>query len=163
MPLYVTERDRKLMSKINDELITDIIDSKVIYYQISEHDNESNINVYGETTTKLLYKSYQIPALIERDDPQHNREDGKIDYEQILTVYLLRDYLLDHSINIEASNYIKWDNEYYEIDYVVENKYFGDKNPLTSLAGSAYGWDVAIKLTCHLIDRSLLNIEEIRF
>lgn len=161
MPLFVTERDKKLMSKVNRELIDDILSTKIIYFQISEKDTIGN--VYGETTTKYFSNQYIIPCQIEREDQQHDLSDGKYDYNQAATFYFLRDYLLENNIVIEPSNYIQWDNEFYEIDNVVENKYHSNRNPDTSLAGQNFGWNVTIKAHCHLVDRSTINVEEIRF
>jgi len=161
MALFVTERDRKFLSKVNRELIDSIIESKILYYQLSEQDNTTNI--YGEASVKYFKKSYMIPCIIERGEQEYNYEDGKLDYDITLKVFFLRDYLLDYSIKMEIGNYIKYDNEFFEIDNIIENKYFADKNPDTSLIGDSYGWNVNIKCSCHLIDRSLIQLEEIRF
>ena len=161
MPLFVTERDRKLLSKVNRELIDDIIASKIVYYQISELD--STTNIYGETPTKFFKQSFIIPCMIEREEQEYSYEEGKLDYEIQSQFYILRDYLLDKSIKIDVGNYIQYDTEFFEIDAVIENKYYGDKNPATSLVGSNYGWDVTIQCRTHLIDRSSIQLEQVRF
>jgi len=161
MALFVTERDRKLLSKINRELIDNIIESKILYYQLSEED--SNTNIYGEANIKYFAQSFIIPCMIEREEQNYSLEDGKLDHDIQMSVYFLRDYLVDNSIKMEIGNYIKFNNEYYEIDAIIENRYMGDKNPDTSIIGDGYGWNVSIGCRCHLVDQSMIQLEEIRF
>lgn len=161
MPLFVTSRDRKFLSKVNRELIDNIIETKIIYYQISEEDTATNI--YGESSIKFFKNSYVLYCLVERNDQEYTMEDGKLDYNISSVFYFLRDYLVDRNIKIEIGNYLWFDNEYYEIDTIVENKYFGSKNPDTSIIGNEYGWNVSIKCNCHAIDRSIIQLEDLRF
>jgi len=55
---------------------------------------------------------------------------------------------------LEAGDILKWDDKYWEIDKVSSgNQYFAGKNPSTSNAGSAYGWNWGIVVDAHLTRR----------
>ena len=58
-----TER-YELFSKINKELITDIIDTEVYYYKIILEDTKRNL--YGEGKNKVFYNPVKIPTLVDR-------------------------------------------------------------------------------------------------
>ena len=63
MALFGGARDMSLFSKLNKELINDIIDTQVYYFMLSVEDTNSNL--YGESSTKIYHQPIKVPALFE--------------------------------------------------------------------------------------------------
>lgn len=70
---YFTHRDVRLMNSLNGELLTDIVEQKVIVYKISPDETEANI--YGESLDKVYYPGIEISCLVETD-PQSTLYEG---------------------------------------------------------------------------------------
>ena len=69
MALFGGQRDMALFSKINKELITDIIDTEVYYYKIILEDTKRNL--YGEGKDKVFYNPVKMPTLVDRTNTQN--------------------------------------------------------------------------------------------
>ena len=63
---------------------------------------------------------------------------------------------------VEVGDVIEYNGEWWEVDSVQENQYFGGKNPDYAFSGEKWGHNVSIIAATHLTRRSRIHIEEVR-
>ncbi len=165
MALFGSGRDASLIRSINKELLR-YIDTEVLHYKaILDSTNE---NIYGESTRRQYYTATRISAFIQKDQRTANSDDMGVDFTRTSQFRFLRDSLKDLNIIIEEGDIISWDNEYYEVDNVRRTQFWFERNPeslLGNISGELtdeFGYNVAIVAECHVINRSTINIEEVR-
>jgi hypothetical protein len=178
MSLFGTSRDASLIRHLNRELINNIIEQQVGYYKINLEKTEHNM--YGESNgTKVFYDPVLINCLIERTPPTWTSDDFGPDIKQDLTVRFLRDDLAGISLSIElpeggrgfqygivpeVGDIMLWQNDYYEIDSVVENQLFVGKDPSYSYStnNDDFGSSISIIVKGHYTRNERLNITQDR-
>ena len=81
--LFGTKRDFNLLTKINRELLSDIVEQEILYYKFSLEDTSANL--YGEALEKVFLSPVKLNCLITRGDqvisvddmgPDLNRESS---------------------------------------------------------------------------------------
>lgn len=160
MPLFHGQRDAGLVHKFNMELIVDIIDTEVGLYKLSL--NETKTNIYDESDKKIYHLPIKIPALINRQPQTFEGTEFGQDYTQPCDFGFIRELLKDFETYVEVGDVIEYNGEYWEVDGILENQYFGGKNPDYSFATERWGHNVSIIANTHLTRRSRIHVEEIR-
>lgn len=160
MPLFHSIRDAAMIQRFNKELIIDIIDTEVAIYKLSLHDTKTN--VYDESDTKVYSHPIKISALINRQPQIFEGTETGQDYTQPCDFGFIRETLKDINIYIEVGDLIEYNGEWWEVDGILENQYWGGKNPDYSFATERWGYNVSIIANTHLTRRSRVNVEEIR-
>ena len=166
MALYGSGRDASLIRHLSKELINRYIDTEVEFYKLSLNDTEENI--YGEGENKVFFNPLRIPCLIQRDEKVTNADDDYIvDYGRTTLFAFLRDTLVDLNAVMSPGDIIKWNTEYFEIDQVEDNQYWGGRNPDT-YPGNVFsetrehGYNVSILVQAHKTRLSSINLVEFR-
>jgi hypothetical protein len=160
MPLFHGKRDASLVHRINMELVADIIDTEVAIYKLSLENTKTNM--YDESDKKIYHLPVKSPALITRDQQSFEGTEFGQDYTQTCTFGFIREYLKQVNIYVEVGDVIEYNGEYWEVDGIVENQYFGGKNPDYSFATERWGHNVSIIANTHLTRRSRIHVEEVR-
>ena len=162
MPLYGGKRDISFMRSMNRELINKVIQQDCGIYKLALDETEQNL--YGESDAKVYYKPVKCPVLVGRDPQSWNGDEFGVDYTSQATFAFLRDDLKLIDLYLEVGDIVVWDNEYFELDSVVNNQYYSGKNPDTDLTEThkQHGWDVSIVFSGHITRRSRINLVEIR-
>ena len=160
MPLFHGQRDARLVHKLNMELINDIIDTEVAVYKLSIEDTKTNL--YNESDKKVYNSPVKVPALIDYQAQTYEGTEFGQDYQQSANFAFIREYLRDVEIFIEVGDVIEYNGEWWEVDAVQENQFFGGKNPDYSFATERWGHNVSIIANTHLTRRSRIHIEEFR-
>lgn len=160
MPLFHGQRDASLVYKINAELIVDIIDTEVALFKLSLENTKTNI--YDESDKKTYHQPIKIPSLINRQPQTFEGTEFGQDYTQTCDFGFIRELLKDYETYVEVGDVIEYNGEYWEVDGIVENQYFGGKNPDYSFATERWGQNVSIIANTHLTRRSRIHVEEIR-
>ena len=160
MPLFHGQRDAGLVHKFNMELIVDIIDTEVGLYKLSL--NETKTNIYDESDKKIYHLPIKIPALINRQPQTFEGTEFGQDYTQPCDFGFIRELLKDFETYVEVGDVIEYNGEYWEVDGILENQYFGGKNPDYSFATEKWGHNISIIANTHLTRRSRIHIEETR-
>ena len=160
MPLFHGTRDAGLVHKFNMELIADIIDTEVAIYKLSIQDAKTNL--YNESDKKIYHSPVKISALIDRQPQTYEGTEFGQDYTQVCNFGFIREYLKQYSIFVEVGDVIEYNGEWWEIDEIQENQFFGGKNPDYSFATERWGHNVSIIANTHLTRRSRIHIEEFR-
>lgn len=184
MALYGGSRDISFIRHINRELINNIIEQKVGYYKLSL--DKTNSNIYGENNGQ---KSYNDPVLlnclIERNE-QVTNVDEISDVNRNMIFKFLRDdlaglylstefndtYNIDGTINSndtkgfnynivpEIGDIILWNEDYYEVDSIVENQLIVGKDSSYSYSENTidFGNSLSIILSAHYTRPEKLGI-----
>jgi hypothetical protein len=120
---YFSFRDRNLISSINNELKNNIIQVLVTLFKISTIDTKTNI--YGEAKPnegKSFYPGIDVYCLIERADLESNDEGFGTDRSQDLEFRFTEDDLKTASFYPEMGDVIFFNQRYYEIENILNDK-----------------------------------------
>ncbi len=161
MALFGTQRDAKFLASINAELLNSIIDTEIEFFKLVVE--ESNSNIYGESTSKTYFNSILIPALITKENKSGQMDDYGHSYTRTAQFGISRDILERANFYPEVGDIIKWDEEYYELDNVDANQYFAGKNPETWANGDKFGYNVSVLCDTHVTRQTPTNIRPMRF
>ena len=158
MALFGGQRDAALFSKINKELITDIIDTEVYYYKIIL--DETKRNLYGEGKDKIYYNPVKIPTLVDRTNAEQIFDDFGSSYTRNVNFYFLRDILVDKDVFPEVGDVIEWNDEQHIVDVTFTNQFFAGKNPATWDGGDTQGYNLSVVCETHVAKRSQLKLKD---
>ena len=162
MALFGSARDVSLIRRLNKELINEIIDTEVYYYKPIL--DKTLINIYGEATDKFFYDPVKIPCLIDRQDTEQVSDDFGQSYQHTAIFNFLRDTLKDDKdVKPDVGDIIQWDNEYYMVDNVNENRLFVGKNPQTWDGGDGHGTSLSIICNAHVTRQTSIKLINVRF
>lgn len=162
MALFGSARDVSLIRRLNKELINEIVDTEVYYYKPIL--DKTLINIYGEATDKFFYDPVKIPCLIDRQDTEQVSDDFGQSYQHTATFNFLRDTLKDDKdVKPDVGDIIQWDNEYYMVDNVNENRLFVGKNPQTWDGGDGHGTSLSIICNAHVTRQTSIKLVNVRF
>lgn len=165
MALFGSGRDASFIRHINKELVRKYIDTEVEIYNLSLEDTQANI--YDESTQKYYYNPVRISAIISKDNEQKLSTDSGIDSSRIIKFGFVRDLLTEINLVIEEGAIISWNNEYYEVDLIRGSQLWGNRNPDTHIGTvqkevPEYGYSTSIVAECHLTRQTKLNLVDIR-
>lgn len=166
MPLFGGRRDSAFIRRVNNEILQKVVGVEVAVYKLAVDDTESNI--YGESSKKVYYNPVRLHALVRRDDTiSVNGETGEIDKNKNVSIALLRDELIKKNVVIEISDIIVWDDDYYQVDNVKASTYWWGRNPASSIPVQEgdvnyHGYAISIVAECHLTSIGNLNIVDTR-
>ena len=161
-PLFGGRRDISFMRSMNRELIHKWIQQECGIYKLALDETEQNL--YGESDGKSYYKPVKCSVLVGREAQTWKSDEFGMDYTSEATFAFLRDDLKKQNLFVEVGDIVVWDNEYFELDSVINNQYYTGKNPETDLTESQkeWGWDVSVVFGGHITRRSRINLVEIR-
>lgn len=160
MPLFHGQRDAGLVHRFNLELINDIIDTEVAIYKLSIENTKTNI--YNESDRKVYHSPIKVPSLIDYQPQTYEGTEFGQDYQQAANFAFIREYLKEVEIFIEVGDVVEYNGDFWEVDAIQENQFFGGKNPDYSFATEKWGHNVSIIANTHLTRRSRIQIEEFR-
>lgn len=127
MAIFGEARDISLFRHINRELLNRIIETKIGYYKIVL--DKTNSNIYGESITKIFKDPVLINCLIQRNDQVTNSDEFGPDITRDMQFRFFRDDLVDIQLVPEIGDIVLWNENFYEIDALVENQLVVGKYP----------------------------------
>lgn len=161
MALFGHSRDVLLINSINRELINDIITQQVGYYK--PNSGATTVNMYGESTRKFFSDPVLINCLIDRGDQTWSSDELGPDVVRTVTFSFLRDDLKNLQLLTEVGDIIFYQENYYEVDSVVDNQLFVGKNPEYPYSEGMQDFGSSISIICqtHLVpaDKVGLSLE----
>ena len=158
MALFGGQRDAAFFSKVNKELINDIIDTEIYYYKIILQDSKRNI--YGEGKDKVYYNPLKIPTLVDRTNAEQIFDEFGSSYTRNVNFYFLRDTLVEKNIFPEVGDVIEWNDEQHIVDVTFTNQFFAGKNPETWDGGNTQGYNVSVVCETHVAKRTQLKLRD---
>ena len=178
MSLFGTSRDASLIRHINRELINNIIEQQVGYYKIDLA--KTSLNMYGESNgEKIYYNPVLVNCLIERSAQEWSTDSLGPDVNRKIQLRFLKDDLAGTNLSIElpeggrgfqygiypeVGDVVIWQNNYYEVDDILENQYFLGKDPDYSYSSDNdnFGSSISIIVNAHYTRVEKLGIEKDR-
>jgi hypothetical protein len=167
MALFGSSRDISFMLKINKELINDVIQQEVDFYELylPETKSKNAQNLYGEgSAQKTYYSPVRLSCLIERDDITAVQEDQfGIDVSQGVRFRFLRDTLKEFNLFPQVGDIIEVRGNFYEVDNTSDNQFvLGKDAEYPKNVGSEFGENLSIICTTHLTRVAKLQIIKAR-
>lgn len=167
MALFGSSRDISFIKKINNELLDDIIQQEVDYYEYYLKDTKGKDvdNLYGEASSqKTYYAPVRLTCLLERGDQTYVQDDQfGIDVTQQYTFRFLKPKLREIGLVPQGGDIIEVRGSYYEIDQVNENQFVvGRDNDYGKNVGPEFGESLSIICTAHYTRVTRLQIEKAR-
>jgi hypothetical protein len=178
MSLFGTARDASLVRHIGRELVNNIIEQQVGYYKIDLA--KTSLNMYGESNgEKIYYDPVLINCLIERSAQEWSTDSFGPDVNRKIQLRFLKDDLAGTNLSIElpeggrgfqygiypeVGDVVIWQNNYYEVDDILENQYFLGKDPDYSYSSDNdnFGSSISIIVNAHYTRVEKLGIEKDR-
>ena len=146
MPLFGGARDISLFRTMNRELINDIIQTEIGYHKFVLPD--SNTNVYGESENKVYYEPLLVPCLITKEDQVWNEKEFGPGLTQQMTFAFLKADMVEKDLVPEIGDIVLFNNDYFELNSLVENQFFVGKNPDYSMNGDTDEFGVSLSIIC---------------
>tara|TARA_Y100000004_G_scaffold193122_1_gene255053 strand:- start:104 stop:568 length:465 start_codon:yes stop_codon:yes gene_type:complete len=147
-PFFIPQKEINMIDSMNEELIDEIIGQTVDIYKISVEDTDENM--YGESTTKYYNDGFRVNCLIEYSEPEMNQDEFGADFNRTITMYFHRTTLVEAGFYPEVGDIVEWNNTYFEMNAVTEN----------DLIGGHQNYKHNIVATAHRSRLSSLQIEE---
>ena len=160
--LFGSGRDFDLLVNINRELVHDLVEQEILYHKLSLEDTE--VNLYGESLSKSFWNAVKLNCLITRGDQVIDIAEFGPDLGREASFAIIRRDLEDVNILPEVRDIVQWQNDFYEVDTVKENRLFlgKDNNYNLTSYGSNYGGSLSIILDTHLTRADRVGISEVR-
>ena len=149
-PFFIPQKEFDLINSMNEELIDELVGQSVDIYKINVENTEENM--YGESTTKYYDKGFRVNCLINFDDPTIDQDEFGADLNSSIDMYFQKENLASGSLNFypEIGDVVDWNSFYWEIN--------GTTEPQLIAGHPAYNH--SIKATAHRARLSSLQIEE---
>tara|TARA_B110000285_G_scaffold11180_1_gene11125 strand:- start:1146 stop:1598 length:453 start_codon:yes stop_codon:yes gene_type:complete len=150
------------MVNIGRELLHDIIEQEILYHKISLEDTD--VNLYGESTSKSYWNAVKLACLITRGDQVINIDDFGPDLGREASFAFIRQDLVDKEVVPEVGDIVEWHNDFYEVDTVRENQLILGSDDSYNLGSSTsgFGRSMSIVVDCHLTRADRVGITESR-
>jgi len=161
MSLFGKSKDINLFRVINRELINGVVDVAVDIYKANV--DATSENLYGEAIRKIYKTAVRVSCLIELEDQSWASTDTIVNVSQNATFSFLRHELREYSnLVLEVGDIIHWNDIYWEIDGVIQNKILFGKDPDYDKSESDTGDNFAVVCNTHQTSRDRISIEKVR-
>ena len=149
-PFFMPKKEFNLINSMNEELIDEIVGQSVDVYKLSIENTDEN--VYGESTTKYYDVGFRVNCLILYNEPEVVQDEFGPDMHGDIELYFQRQNLASGSLNFypEVGDIVDWNETYWEIDGTVEPQ----------LVAGHTEYKHQIRATAHKAKLSSLQIEE---
>jgi len=124
---YIGDNDFEFFQSVNQEFIEEIVEVPVGYFRVCP--SKTEVNIYGESKEgrKLYEKPVKLYAIINPEDQQTDQGEFTFDVDRDVTFGFQRERLKDFDLYPQRGDLIEFDNDYYEIDDVVDNQLLGSQ------------------------------------
>tara|TARA_R110000822_G_scaffold8231_1_gene32629 strand:- start:84 stop:575 length:492 start_codon:yes stop_codon:yes gene_type:complete len=162
MALYGKSRDIRLFQGLNTELLHKIIEQQVGYYKVKLDDTEANM--YGESQNKTFIGPVLLKCLLDRGAQTATNDNFGVDRDRVVSARFLRNDLVDSNVFPEIGDVFLWNEDYYEIDNIVENQLVLGKDPSYPYSDTVddFGTSLSIIVEAHYTRPEKLGIKEQR-
>lgn len=157
--IFGSRRDFEVLTKINRELLSNVVEQEILYYKISLETTTTNI--YGESTHKDYSTPVKLNCLIVRGDQVISIDDFGEDLTREVSFAFLRQDIERAEFLPEVGDIVEWHNDFFEVDTVRENELFlgRDNNYNLTDYGEKFGKSISIICDSHLTRREKTGIQ----
>ena len=162
MALFGGSRDISLFHNLNKELINDLIQTEVAYYKFALE--QTQVNVYGESSKKNYYEPLKISCLIDRSDQAWSSDAFGSDVNQTIKYQFLKEDLKTINLIPEVGDLLLFRNNFYEVDEKIENQLILGRDSDYSISAEtmAFGESFSIIINTHISRVEKLNLIPLR-
>mgnify|MGYP001091607372 CR=1 FL=1 len=162
MSLFGSRRDFNLFSRINTELLSNVMEQEILYHKISLVDTSANI--YGEALEKIYLPPVKFNCRIESQQGSTDDSEFGSDYSKMVDYNFLRDHMVQANVVPEVGDIIEWHSNFYEIDTVIENQFFlgRDENYQLEDRNKTFGASIGILCKTHMTRADRVGITQQR-
>ena len=123
-PFFIPQKEFDLINSMNEELIDELVGQSVDIYKVSV--DNTNENVYGESTTKYYEVGFRVNCLILYNEPEIVQDEFGADNDTSIEMYFQRENLASGSLNFypEMGDIVDWNDIYWEINGTTEPQLF---------------------------------------
>jgi hypothetical protein len=128
-PLFLGDKERKLVKQVNDELIERVIGQTIVYYTIIlEHNNFNPL--YEEAIEKSFLPPVRVYALVEWGGAKTETTGYGLDKSADLIVHFHYKRLTeDQDLYVREGDFVLYDGAFYEITVTAQpRRLFGQDN-----------------------------------
>ena len=122
-PFFIPQKEIDLFDSLNRELIDNVLNQFIDVYKVSVE--ETNDNIYGESSQKYFKKGFRVNCLISFEEPTMTLEDLGTDLNANIEVYFHRTTLTETNFYPEVGDIIDWNDFYFEMGSVIEPQLIG--------------------------------------
>lgn len=121
-PLFIGDKEKRLVKQINDEVVERIVGQTVLYYPISvEHSNFHE--TYGEAIEKSFLPPIRVYALVEWEGIITETGKFGVDRKSTITVHFHKRRLTeDQDLFVREGDFVLFGDIFYEITQLDEPK-----------------------------------------
>lgn len=153
MSHFFKDKANRFYNKIAHEYIAKKLGFIVLLYKHSLENTQ--LNVYDEELSEnggiQFEKPIALNCLIQHEDQEYTGDDF-LTVEQKSVFGFQREYCKDVNVYPEVGDILEWNNTFYEIDGLVENRLLHSLPP----------YNFAILCNTHMTERTKLGLEEVR-
>jgi len=162
MALFGGSRDISLFHNLNKELINDLIQTEIAYYKFALE--QTQVNVYGESSKKNYYEPLKISCLIDRSDQAWSSNEFGSDVNQTIKYQFLKEDLKTINLIPEVGDFLLFRNNFYEVDEKIENQLILGRDSDYSISAEtmAFGESFSIIINTHISRVEKLNLIPLR-
>ena len=84
-PFFIPQKEFDLINSMNEELIDEIVGQSVDIYKVNVENTDENL--YGESTTKYYDNGFRVNCLILFDEPEITQEEFGADLDANIEMY----------------------------------------------------------------------------
>ena len=162
MPMFGKWRDIALYTRIAKEYMRNYVGQNIVYYKLSLADLE--IDIYGDAKNKMYLAPVRLVCIVGRNPQTTEDTEYGTSTNRAMDFHLLKDDLYPLQLVPEKGDIVMWNESYFEIDNIVEDKLIVGKDPDYSLQTGMENFGQSLSITCqgHLTHPNRLNIIETR-
>jgi hypothetical protein len=121
-PLFLGDKERKLVKQVNDEIIERVIGQTIVYYPISRELTNYH-PIYGEAIQKTFLAPVRVQALIKWEGSETKTEAFGVDRRTSITVQFHKRRLTeDQDLQVREGDFVLYGDTFYEIVTLAEPK-----------------------------------------
>ena len=121
-PLFLGDKERKLVKQVNDEIIERVIGQTIVYYPISRELTNYH-PIYGEAIQKTFLAPVRVQALIKWEGSETKTEAFGVDRRTSITVQFHKRRLTeDQDLQVREGDFVLYGDTVYEIVTLAEPK-----------------------------------------
>lgn len=125
---FISDQDFETIQQFNQEFVEEVVEVAVLFYKMDVDRTKATFR--GETAPagKKYNRVIELKTLVVPDDQQTAQgEKGTYDVDRSANFGFQRERLKDKDFYPQRGDLIEWDEEFFEIENVVDNELLGTK------------------------------------
>ena len=124
---FISDQDFEMFQQFNEEFVEEVVEVVVRFYKMDVDRTQSTFR--GETSPagKEYSRVVEMNTLVVPEDQQTDDSEYTYDVDRSAEFGFQRERLKDKNLYPQRGDLIEWDEEFFEIENVVDNELLGTK------------------------------------